>query len=352
MKGKTLLFKDDLFLAHDPGFTHPECPDRLNAIYSALIGLESNVDLSFSVPVSADQSTLGLVHTPSYIQMVAATAGKPFESLDPDTKTSARSYDAACLAAGSVVEGVRLIASGQARNGFALVRPPGHHAEADRAKGFCLFNNVAVGAAYGLKKVGLKKILIIDWDLHHGNGTQHSFYEMDQVLYFSIHQYPFYPGTGAMHEIGRGEGLGYTVNVPFAGGQNDQAYLAVFNDILLPIARQYQPEMILVSAGYDIYYGDPLGSMAVSEAGFSAMTRLLVNLAEELCGGRLMLTLEGGYDLEGLKTGVIATINELVGKNTGGPSSELLESAFGQPGCPGLEALKMIRQVFKDHWTF
>ncbi|MBU0482038.1 MAG: histone deacetylase [Proteobacteria bacterium] len=351
----TAIMRDQRFLEHDPGFNHVESPDRLEAIYRGLDQRITGEGFVFPELEMASEETLALIHTPDHIARVAATAGRPFESLDPDTGTSAGSYDAARLAAGAVVQGCRMLSAGEADAVFALVRPPGHHAEADRAKGFCLFNNVAVGAASAIHDLGLERVLIIDWDLHHGNGTQHSFYDTDQVLYFSTHMFPYYPGTGALQEIGSGKGRGFNVNVPLSGGQSDSSYAAIFNDVLTPIARQYKPEMILVSAGYDIYVEDPLGTMAVSDAGFGYMTRVVRTLADELCGGRLLLTLEGGYNLKGLRDGVLASLGELSG-------TEFLEGIrnrvdvlggahFGNGRLPD-GALEILRREFSSFWDF
>jgi acetoin utilization deacetylase AcuC-like enzyme len=208
-----------------------------------------------------------------------------------------------------------MLMSGRAANAMALVRPPGHHAEHDRAMGFCLFNNVAVGARYLLKHHGLERVMIFDWDIHHGNGTQNSFYGMPEVLYVSTHQYPYYPGTGALHETGSGAGTGYTVNIPLAGGQGDADYLLLLEQVLVPLARAYKPQLIIVSAGYDTYVNDPLGTMDVTPIGFGTMTSRLKQLAEELCQGRLLLALEGGYHLDGIAQSVQHTLNALAGHN-------------------------------------
>ncbi|MBI5557464.1 MAG: histone deacetylase [Deltaproteobacteria bacterium] len=311
---KTAVMKDNLFMEHDPGHQHVECPERLRVIYEQLDKPEMRADFLFPGFPTATREELRLNHSEAHIDRVAATAGKTFDLLDADTTTSPRSYDAACLAAGAVVEGVRLLVAGEIDNCFALVRPPGHHAEATHGKGFCLFNNVAIGARYAIDKINVKKVLIVDWDLHHGNGTQNSFYDTDKVLYFSTHQYPFYPGSGAATEQGKGAGQGFTVNVPLPGGQGDEAFARIFNELLLPVARQYQPEMIMVSAGFDIYRGDPLGTMGVTVDGFAYMTRVLLDLADEVCRGRLILTLEGGYNVPGQRDSVLAVLAELTGR--------------------------------------
>jgi acetoin utilization deacetylase AcuC-like enzyme len=204
-------------------------------------------------------------------------------------------------------------------NGFALVRPPGHHAERNRAMGFCLFNSVAIGAQYLRKKFALKRVLIMDWDLHHGNGTQHSFYDDPGVLYVSTHQYPYYPGTGAAEEVGRGQGEGFTVNLPVPAGWGDTEYLELFQTIVDPICRQFEPEFVLISAGFDAHARDPLGGMEVTEAGFAAMARLLLCLARDHAQGRCAALLEGGYDLEGLQQSTRRVLDEMGGESLDAP---------------------------------
>ena len=199
-------------------------------------------------------------------------------------------------------------------NGFALVRPPGHHAEANRAMGFCIFNNVAIGALYLIKKFTLNKVLIVDWDLHHGNGTQHSFYDNSQILYFSTHQYPYYPGTGNFGDVGEGKGKGFTINVPLQPGAGDEEYSTIFREILIPIAREFSPDFILVSAGFDIHFDDPLGGMRVTPEGFASLTRMLMDCAQQICNSKLAMVLEGGYGLKGLRDSVRAVLLELSGK--------------------------------------
>jgi acetoin utilization deacetylase AcuC-like enzyme len=197
-------------------------------------------------------------------------------------------------------------------NAFALVRPPGHHAEKDTAAGFCVFNNIAIGAMHAILKYNLKRILIVDWDLHHGNGTQHSFYGDQRILYFSTHQYPYYPGTGDLQEIGRGQGEYYTINVPLSMGAGDSSFVKIFHKILQPVALEYKPELILLSAGFDTYFQDPLGGMRVTPKGFAAMTRILLNIADACCQGRLVAVLEGGYHVAGLTKSVKAVLEEML----------------------------------------
>ncbi len=310
---KTGIVKDRRFMEHNMGAFHVETPQRLEVIYRMI---EEDIKFSFQniEPRSASEDELALIHSLSYIQSIKSTSGKDRIHLDPDTSTSARSWEAACLAAGGVLKAVDLIMGGNIQNGFALVRPPGHHAEASRAMGFCLFNNIAIGAAYLAKKHGLKRILVVDWDLHHGNGTQHSFYESRELLYFSTHQFPHYPGTGHWDEVGSGKGKGFTVNVPLRAGKTDGDYIYIFQTILRPIAQEYKPEFILVSAGFDIYEGDPLGGMQITNLGFAALAAELTEMASKLSQKRLLLALEGGYSLQGLQDGVEQVLYQLAGE--------------------------------------
>ncbi len=315
---KTAIYRDDLFLAHDPGPGHPESPERLRVIYDKLDSLENDSIFIYPQFDPASTDIIELNHSSALVKQVAATAGRSHGFLDADTQTSADSYDAACLAVGALIDGIHRLDQGEIDNGFCIVRPPGHHAERDKSMGFCLFNNVAVAARWAGKELGLKRILIVDWDLHHGNGTQHSFYDTDQVLYCSTHQFPYYPGSGAVLECGNGSGAGFTVNVPLAGGQGDLEFARIFNELFAPVARLYQPELILVSCGFDIYDGDPLGSMKVSPVGFAYMTRVMRELAEELCDGKVLITLEGGYNPAGMRDGSLAVLAELCGRQIAG----------------------------------
>jgi len=225
---------------------------------------------------------------------------------------SSASYEEARRAAGGGLTVLDAMMAGRVRNGFCAVRPPGHHAERDRAMGFCLFNNIAVTARYAQARHDLKNVLIVDWDVHHGNGTQNTFYADPTVFYFSIHQYPHYPGSGAADQTGRGEGEGRTLNVPLPAGCDDKAYREALVDRLIPAMESFPPDLILISAGFDAHRDDPLAGMMVTDEGFGGMTKLLVALAEERCGGRLLSFLEGGYSLEGLKGAVRMHLRALI----------------------------------------
>jgi acetoin utilization deacetylase AcuC-like enzyme len=311
---RTAVYRDELFLEHRPGFNHVESPERLRVIYDELDREGTGKNLIYPGFAPASLEVIGLNHSPGLIKRISATAGRTHDFLDADTQTSDKSFAAACLAVGALVDGIRRIADKKADNAFCLVRPPGHHAERDQAMGFCLFNNIAVAARWAIETLGMERIFIFDWDLHHGNGTQRSFYDTDKVFYCSTHQYPYYPGTGALVENGEGKGAGFTLNVPLPGGQGDRDFAQICANLVIPVARQYQPEFVLVSCGFDIYGGDPLGTMRVSPSGFAQMTRIMQNLADEVCDGRLLVTLEGGYHLTGMRDGALAVLTELCGE--------------------------------------
>ncbi len=300
---KTGIVKDWRYMEHDMGAFHVETPQRIEAIYR-MVEREITLPYQEIKPRPATEEEVSMIHTPAYVNLIKETAGKERVRLDPDTATSSRSYEVALLAAGGFLRAIELAMEGKIQNGFALVRPPGHHAEASGAMGFCLFNNIAIGAEYLVKKYSLKRVLIVDWDLHHGNGTQHSFYARKDILYFSTHQFPHYPGTGYWDETGTGEGEGFTVNVPLSSGKTDDDYIFIFKNILSPISSLFRPEFILVSAGFDIHQNDPLGGMRVSDAGFGEMTAVLMDIAHQFSQDRILFTLEGGYDINGLRQGV------------------------------------------------
>jgi acetoin utilization deacetylase AcuC-like enzyme len=346
MSSKTGIVCHDLYKKHLAGFPHVESPERLQVVYDMLEAEDMAGRFETVSPRPATHDELAWIHSPSHIQRVAATDGKPHASLDPDTQTTSLSYQAASLAVGGLFSLVDTILEGTIKNGFALVRPPGHHAEKDRAMGFCLFNNVALGARYAMNIHGLKKILIIDWDLHHGNATQNSFYEDPDVLYFSTHQFPHYPGTGSLKEVGRGEGMGFTVNVPLSPGYGDADFFKILEQTLCPIGRAFKPELIFVSAGFDTYVADPLGGMQVTPKGYAAMTRLIMELARECASERLAFTLEGGYHLGGLRESAKAVLKELVGESI--LTTDDLES-LEKAEVPRI--VKDVMKVQRSYWS-
>jgi acetoin utilization deacetylase AcuC-like enzyme len=247
-------------------------------------------------------------------------------------------------AAGSLPVLIDALFRGEIQNGFALVRPPGHHAESDRAMGFCLFNNVAIGAAYALKKYALSRVLVLDFDVHHGNGTQHAFAGRNDVLYVSIHQHPLYPGTGDFSEIGHGAGMGFTINLPLPAGSNDSTYNMIFEQIIFPISNAYAPQLVLVSAGFDAYLDDPLAGMAVTPEGFAGLAKTIVRLAQDNCAGKVAFVLEGGYHLEGLRNCTLRTLDVLTGQD---------RHSIQWTGTPSFETtLSRSRRAFGHFWKF
>ena len=313
------VLEDPRYREHRAPGGHPERPERLTAVGTEI---EARRDRLLALPARpAEPGELLAVHPAAHLRAVEAAARAAPAHLDPDTFVSARSYEVALLAAGGAVEAARAVAKGHVDAALAAVRPPGHHAEAGRAMGFCLFNNVAV-AARALRRDGVERVLILDWDVHHGNGTQHLFEDDPDVLYFSTHQFPFYPGTGDFGEAGRGPGVGATVNVPLPPGCGDAEYLGALRRVLAPVAASFRPEIFLVSCGFDAHRDDPLASMEVTQAGFSGMTRIVRALADTLCDGRIALVLEGGYAPSGLREGTGAVLDALLEANPPVPADE------------------------------
>jgi acetoin utilization deacetylase AcuC-like enzyme len=325
---------------HHPGPAHPESPARLGRVLDNLEAAPVSGTV-VRTPRVAARKELAAVHSAAHLDALAAIAGQT-AMLDPDTVTSPGSYRAALLAAGAAVQSVEEVWSGKASNAFALVRPPGHHAERGRAMGFCLFNNVAV-AAEAARGMGAERVMIVDWDVHHGNGTQHLFESRRDVLYLSAHQFPFYPGTGSSHEVGTGEGAGFTVNCALPAGQGDADYGAVFHDLFLPAGDLFKPSLIIVSAGFDAHRQDPLAEMRMTERGFAAMCSALKELARRHCQGRMVLVLEGGYDLDALTGSVRACLEVMTGRREEFPGGagaqavaavEAARAALGRTGRP------------------
>ncbi len=312
-KRRTGIVTDPRYKGHCMGPDQPECPERLAVLEDMLTEPDLQGVVHLITPRRAEPEELLRVHAPDYIRSLAATAGKDETYLDPDTRTSPHSHEAALLAAGGLCRAIERVQAGELDNAFALVRPPGHHAERTAAKGFCLYNNIAVGASYIQRSLGLERVLVVDWDLHHGNGTQHCFEENPSVLFFSIHRSFFYPGSGRLREVGRGAGKGYTLNIPLLKGFGDGEYLCLFEKILKPVAYEFKPDFVLVSAGFDIHFKDPLGGMRVTPQGFAGMTRVVLDIADHCCGGKVVMSLEGGYDLEGLRDSVRAVLKEMAG---------------------------------------
>ena len=262
-------------------------------------------------PKPASEKWITRVHTPTYLRQLQSAVRRAPTALDADTRISPQSYDVARRAVGGVLAAVDAVMAGRVKNAFAALRPPGHHALADQAMGFCLLNNVAIATRYVQERHGVERVLIVDWDVHHGNATQAIFYRDPSVLFFSTHQYPYYPGTGAAHEVGEGAGRGTTINVPLVAGAGDDTIVTAFRERLRPAAAAFRPQFVLISAGFDAHQGDPLAHLQVTEAGYAALTRIVKTIADQHAGGRIVSVLEGGYYLDGLARSVEAHLRVL-----------------------------------------
>jgi acetoin utilization deacetylase AcuC-like enzyme len=315
VKGASMIWvvSDPVFDQHLESIFHMENRKRTRALASILANDPFSDRVIPVHPRAATEDELAWIHLPEHIAKIAKTEGKKLTYLDPDTQTTPQSYAVARLAAGSVFSLIDAVYKDPLhRSGIACIRPPGHHAEPDRAMGFCLFNNVALGAAYLKHRYGAKRILIVDVDIHHGNGIQKAFYDNPEVLYFSAHQFPCYPGTGKLSEIGTGPGKGFTINVPLPKGREDKDYAAILHFLLTPVAEQFQPDMILVALGFDLYARDPLGQMNVTPDGYALITCMLKQLAAKVCSGRIIFVMEGGYSIRGISECGLRVLQELV----------------------------------------
>ena len=334
---------DPIYLEHDvPG--HPESPGRLRAIVSHLEAAGMLGRMAQVPPRDATVEELARVHAPALVERVRAAAD-PYRDhwLDVDTYVVGKSFDAALRSAGGVMAAADAVLDGGVKSAFCLVRPPGHHATPGQAMGFCLFNNVAVTAAHLLEARGLSRVAIIDFDVHHGNGTQDIFYRDGRVLYFSTHQHPFYPGTGYYNETGEGAGQGAIVNVPLPAGCGDEPYLRAYREVCAPAVRRFRPEVVLVSAGFDAHFADPLAQMLLSAWGYFQIASLLRELAGELCEGRIVYALEGGYDHTALAWSVHACIDTMLGNS-------FTEDPLGRgPTIRGPDVEAMLAAVKKTH---
>ena len=304
----TALAADPICKEHHTGAAHPERPERFDAALHALDGL----DLIRLDARLANEDEIALCHSRPYIRLVEREVMTGFHELSTgDTIISPRSLDAALRATGGALNAVDAVMRGKAKNAFCIVRPPGHHATAIRGMGFCLFDNIAIAARYAQKKHGVDRVLIADWDVHHGNGTQDIFYSDGSVFFFSTHQHPWYPGTGAPNETGEGAGQGTTLNCPFPAGSGRKEILGAFQEKLMAAAESFRPGLVLVSAGFDSRIGDPLGNFMLTDADFTDLTNVMREIADKHAGGRLVSLLEGGYSLEGLAAGVRAHVAAL-----------------------------------------
>lgn len=312
-KNRTGYVYDPIFQKHNE-VEHPENALRLESIMKYL---ENNKILAEIHPIKsqiARDKELMLVHPEEYLVQVKEKS-EQCDNLDPDTYTTIQSYNAAATAAGSLIALTKAVLSGEVQNGFAFLRPPGHHALPRQGMGFCIFNNEAIAVKVALQLPAIYKIAIIDFDVHHGNGTQAIFENDPEVLYISSHSYPFYPGTGNYNETGSGAGTGTTVNLPLPEKSGDSIYKKIYSEIAIPIIKRFKPDLMLINAGYDAHFKDPLGNLALSLSGYAWLTKLLVDLANEICKGKIIFSLNGGYNLDVLKIAVANTIKILMGRS-------------------------------------
>lgn len=289
------VVRDSRYLEHKPGLVHPESPNRLRSIYRMLDKDFPN-DLVEIEPQLATLEQLELVHTPQYVKQILSTAERAFTTLAPDTPVCATTYMAAWLAVGGCIKGLDALMAGRCRACFCLIRPPGHHALVDRAGGFCIFNNLGIAAKYAMEHYKLERILIVDWDIHHGNALQDLFYGDNRVFYLSSHYMGWYPHTGAWEETGVGSGVGYTVNLPVFKEMEDADVIHIYREVLVPAVRKYKPQLILIAAGFDAHYRDPLGRTRLTEQSFRWLTQMVLQAADSVKRAPILLALEGGYD--------------------------------------------------------
>ena len=350
MTETALVYHPD-YVKHNLGFDHPERPERVSKVVEHLkdASLLNNPKLTISYPNPVNKADLMLVHTEDYIEKVQNMSNHG-GMLSIDTPIQAKTYDIAKLSAGGAVLAGKMILENKVSNSFALIRPPGHHAGRNYGGGFCYFNNIAILVEYLRKNFGLKRFMIMDWDVHHGNGTQDIFYEDPTVLYFSTHQMPLYPGTGHIEEIGEGEGKGYTVNLPLSAGTLGNNYEKIFDDLFFPLAKEFKPDIILVSAGQDAHTLDPIANLQFTTNNYIKMTERIMKVAESISKSRLAMVLEGGYNLVALSetiSSIISTMAKIDQSNISKPSS-LKEVTEDNEIESRIEQLKII---LKNYWN-
>jgi acetoin utilization deacetylase AcuC-like enzyme len=299
------------YLKHDPGAWHPERPERLTAIVNGIKDSSFWEKLVHLDPLPATTDQVEYIHNEDYVEALREFCARGGGLMDLDTGVSRDSFDVALLAVGGVIRAIDAVMCGEVHNGFCAVRPPGHHALPERGKGFCIFNNVAIGARYLQKEYNLGKILIVDWDIHHGDGTHYFFYDDPSIFYFSIHEYPFYPGTGRAYETGSGKGVGYTLNMPVPFGTGVEEYMNAFQQKLKPAALDFKPDFVLISAGFDAHKDDPLSGIDLTSSDYGRFTDIVREIAAETCGSRIVSSLEGGYNLRALSESVLEHLKHL-----------------------------------------
>ena len=342
---RTGIVYDDRFLLHETGM-HPEKKERLKSIMSFLEKKEVLDKLELIEPRKARVEEIEYAHTKNYIEEIESYCAKGYNAIDMDTMICSASYEVALLSAGGAITAVDKVMSGELDHVFSFGRPPGHHAEPNRGMGFCLFNNVAVAAYHAMKVYNVERILILDWDVHHGNGTQVMFYHDPRVLFFSTHQSPAYPGTGSFKEVGAGKGEGYTVNVPLPPGSGDADYEYIFQELLKPLCDQFKPQLIMVSSGHDAHENDPLAGMALSSQAYGMMAKIVKEIAEQYCEGKIVLMLEGGYNLDALAEAVFNVLDTLAGWGMSSPEKK--EGVLLRQNSKN--AVEMQKERLKEFW--
>jgi acetoin utilization deacetylase AcuC-like enzyme len=340
-----VLFASERFVEHQTPPGHPESPERAD-VFDVVAATWRKRGGAVVAPRPATRDEIVRVHDADYYEVIASLSGRA-TALDPDTFTSPDSFEIACLGAGAAVASVERVMTSAGQRAFALVRPPGHHAERSRAMGFCLFNNVAIAAAHA-KTLGAGRVAIVDYDVHHGNGTQHMFEGDASVLYVSTHQFPFYPGTGDFDEIGTGAGAGFTVNLPLEAGATSEDYRLVFARVVRPVLEQFRPELVIISAGFDAHERDPLGGMRLTEAAFAAMTAELCAVADAHCQGRLVAVTEGGYDMRALAESSLAVVDVLAADDPG----KTVWPSDARASTRGARSAAATQSALAKHWTF
>ncbi len=341
MKTSTAIVYDSIFLKHDyPG--HPENSKRLKSIYDELESKNLFNEVDLINPRDARVDELLLCHSKDYIDKLKKYCENGGGFLDPDTYANKFSYQAAIRAVGGLLELTQKVIDGEYKSGFALLRPPGHHALKNRSMGFCLFGNVAIAAKYALEFSKIKRVFIVDIDVHHGNGTQAMVGDVPSILYVSTHQYPFYPGTGSINETGEGKAKGTILNIPLATGTGDESFKRLYLEIIIPVIKRFESDIILVSAGFDAHWKDPLANLGLSLAGYHFIVGELISCANLLCNGKIIFALEGGYNLDVLKKAVSNTINLLLGKDN-------FEDPFGKSSDHEPSVDNLINQLKKLH---
>ena len=334
------IYTDPICREHSAGVGHPERPERMDSVSSVLADLVGEPGITILSGRDASDEQIMRVHTAGHLDAVRASAGREVTVFDADTAANRHSFAAALRAAGSACAAVDSVCAGDARRAFVAARPPGHHAERDRAMGFCFFNTVAVAAEHARHAHGLQRVAVVDWDVHHGNGTMHHFAADPGVLFVSLHQYPLFPGTGRLEETGTDAGAGFSLNLPLSAGRSDNDYLYLFDSLIVPLLDRFAPQLVLVSAGYDAHERDPLGSMLLTSGAFAAMTQRLVSVAERSAEGRLVAVLEGGYSLAGLEAGLRETIMAM-----GAPAPERGAAA---PAGHAASAARLVDSVVEE----